>query len=515
MLKRILISISVLFFLLISLPVAYLYQLDTDEIKQQLSTLLSASTHHKFVFNGYLHWQLLPTLNLVASDVTISPQKQGSNIKGKVGQLSFTLNTWDLLHRKINFKEIHLSEANLTAYLSPKKNEIGQSKSSHKVKKIKQNRLTLTFNQISVLNSIFTLGNAKNQFSLTNLNFKLKQQDEISQTVHFKSDMIFKQPNQKVIAQNIQFSGTVKHLDKIINNPSSLATLAIEATLQGKQIAFDKLSILNLSTKLSMNKGIIQLKPYQFELGEGKANGALLYDMNQDVLTIQQKLANIDTNNLIKALNSQNKYLSGRLNLNWKSKSHPVNQDILYHTQASGSLTYDNTLINLPETVKIVETMVQTVQNLSGKNPSSLEDHFKLSIFEQNYDKLHKQTNKGVLTAQFQLSNGVLSPINFKLSHPQVSAIGELSLNLKNKNTQGKMKLVTSSHDRNIQKAQTLLNGSFPFVIKGRMPDITAYPNMSVITPILINQAVKQASKEVIKKWGNRLLDKTFNKLND
>lgn len=509
MLKRILISLSVLVVLVITIPALYLYQLNTDEIKQKLSALLSSSTHHQIIFNGDLHWRLLPTIHLVVNDVSITPQRRGSNIQGKVGQLSFTLDTWDLLYKKLTFKQIHLNDADLIMNISASTPTNTHSQSVRMSEKSEHNGLALTLNQISLKNSAFTIISNKDHISLTKVNLKLKQHGK-SQAIKVESNINIKQPNQNIVVQGIRVSGTVTHLDKIINNPSSLTTLAMDATIKAKHLSIARLSIDDMSATLSINSGIIQLKPYRFELADGTVTGTLRYDLPHDVLTIKQKLTNVDTSNLLEAYNSHDKFISGRLNLDWQSKSHPVDQNILYHTQASGSLTYDNTLVDLPSTLNTIETIVRSLPKLVSQNSSSLEEQFQLTVLKHHDGKLYQQMNQGSLTANFQLHNGIVAPIHFKLSHPKLSATGELSLNLKNQQMLGNMKLVTSSHDRNIQKAQALLNGSFPFVIKGDLSDLKLYPNMAAITPILINQFVNQEGKKVIQQLGNQLLNKVF-----
>lgn len=513
MFKRLLLSILLVLTLIITVPLIYIYQLDTEELKKSLSTLLSSKTHHHIHFKGDMQWRVLPSIELVVNDVTITPEDKQSNLQGHVGQLAFKLDTWGLIHRKLNFKKIQLNHANLEVRLSKSSQHKASSPNTNKHKQSEKKGLSFALDKISVQESTFTLKTEQSQLSLTNLSFNLKHRDQL-QIFRLHSNVLVNQKKHNFAAKDIQLSGTIDHLDKLLNNTNSLTNLTMDANLEGKKVTIDQLTIANMKAKLALNNGVIHVNKYQLAVADGKIIGQLNYDINHEVLTIKQQLKHINTKELLDLIKNHENFMGGELNLNWQSKTHPINQDFLYHTQGSGRLTYDNTLINLPKTLETIEALVHNLPKLVGQKPSYLQEKYKIYL-QPGSNKYYQQLHQGSLTAQFKIGQGIVNLSNVKITHPKLTATGKLTLNLKNQNVLGNMKLVTNSIDKNIQKAQTMLHGAFPLIIKGQLSDLKVYPNMTIIAPLLVNQFMEQKGKEVIQQLGNKLLDKAFTKLHD
>lgn len=501
-------------FLIITVPVIYVYQLDPQEIKQRLSKLLSAHTHHQITFNGNLRWQLLPSIKLFVEDVTIKSKEQASKIQGQVGQLALRVNTWDLFHKTLNFEQIQLNKADLAVFLSQTSDNAQTSHNDSKSKKTGDRSIALSLNKVIVEDSTIHLKTNNKQYCLSHFSFKLRQH-ESSQKFDLHSDMAIHQPKQTIKGKNISLSGTINHLEKFINNQSSLIDLNMNAHLKANNLSINQLSINKISSKLSMNKGIVKASQYQFAVAEGKITGSATYDLNRDVLSVKQKLTDINTASILNAFDSQSQFMSGKLNLDWQSKTHPTNQDFLNHTQASGQLSYDNTLINLPKTLALLEAMVHDLPKLLGQSPSQLQDRFTFYVTPKQTKEYYDELHQGELTAQFKMNHGIIQPVDFLIKHPKLKATGNLTINLKQHNVLGHMKLETFSIDKTVEKAQTLLNGAFPFVIKGRFSDMKAYPDMAMIAPILARHFLKEKGKESLQQLGNQLLNKALSRIHD
>ncbi|WP_367607261.1 AsmA family protein [Legionella sp. W05-934-2] len=514
MLKRLLISILLVFVILIAAPIVYIYQLSPDELKQSVSKLLSAKTHHQITIQGDMSWRVFPSIKLVINQVTIKPENKQSIVQGQVGQLLLTLDTWDLLRRQVSIEQIQLNRANLKLSL-PNQSHPKRKTPNTKTQAVKENHLlSFSVDKIYINDSSFTVNHGIDRITLSNVDFKLTQHHQ-SQRFSLQTNLLIEQDNRPIKINNLLFSGSISQFNLLLNNPDNLKKIAIEAHLTGKEIDVERLTVNDLQAKVTLNKGVITMNNYQFSLADGKVVGTLDYDITRDVLSVNQKLRNINTKSLVNALGSDDYMIYGNLDLDWRSKTHPVNQDFWDNTIASGQLNYDNTLINLPKTRNMIDALMQSLPKILGHSPSNLQNNLSEDISQSNNTSRFEQLRQGSLEAQFKMGSGVVNPVLFTITHPKINASGELSWTLKNQAISGRMKLITSSIDKNVRKLQTMLNGAIPLILKGKITDIRAYPDMKAIAPLLVNQLVNKTGKEVIQNLGNQLLNNAIFKIHD
>jgi AsmA protein len=201
------------------------------------------------------------------------------------------------------------------------------------------------------------------------------------------------------------------------NNPGSGQNVLSRFTGSGQltvdKVTYDQVTLSNLHSTVSLNNGVVTLKPLTAAVYNGRQSGTVVIDtrVHPATYTVDSKLENVDANEFLSSISSIKETIYGRLG---------ADADLRFVTTAGST---------------------NIVRSLSGRTSLHLKDgkiahldflHGLATIgqFQRTADVMKPFTDVIQLTGDFDINSGVARTHNLKAVIPEGSLAAEGTIDL-------------------------------------------------------------------------------------
>jgi uncharacterized protein involved in outer membrane biogenesis len=463
--------------------------------RQELSARLSEISQQKSTISGTLSWQAFPSPGILVTDIQIGEDNPKSPYSLHINKLFLQLKLVPLLRGKLVFNELTVDgfqlQANAPSFAdnhSPPLNPLGEQFAIERFL-LSHGKVTFSSNQKTLTLSGLQIGGG--QFNLSQRPFPIQ----------LKTQVEIKEAEKRVIKTQLNFKGSSKFSNRLINNPlMALQNASIEGELVLQKSTFYPLKINKINAHLKTGRGLLSLNPLTLTLYKGESIGKLDYAFASKKLSINQMATNLDSSALLYDLFKKH-LTKGSMDFSIHSEINTDDLHGLEHFSGQGSVTIKEGSLEAIDLNKVIEDTNQKINHLSTQTKT--ENPLELASFE-NQAFAKGSTPFNLLTFHYLLQNGTLESQSLVLQTDTLQLKGSGRLYLNNTALESHLFAKLTIQNSAMDKLQQLLGGSFPLIITGTLSEPKVVPDLHKINPLLATLWVKDTLTKPVK-----LLEKT------
>ncbi|MEE9452655.1 MAG: AsmA family protein [Gammaproteobacteria bacterium] len=485
--------------------------IDANRFKQPLQSSMSMMIGRDVQIQGNIDWRIYPWLGLSAQKVAIAnPQAFDEKTFATVESADLNIRLVPLIRGNIQVANITLEKPMIKLIINAQGNNNWDDFGKENQRPIEDQAIsqesTAESTDSETESGYFDLGSIK----IAEINLKQAQlildNQQTQQTVQledfnlFSKNIAFNQlipldlsfafqateNNRTILAGTLTFGGELGIDEEIAQNQGSiLDDIKLVGDIEIKPLAFEKLSIDNLSTKIDIEDNMIILEPMQIDLYQGQANGSLIINLSKEVpfYALSENIQNIQAGPLF-ADTTGTAHIDGTANAtlelsargkDTKTIMDSLNGNIKFKFSEGELLGVDVPyLINWASAVLNQDTMPK--QEADGKG-----------------------TAFGILMGTADIEDGMINNTELNLTSSYYQINGEGTVNLRDKAVDYKLQaeILNLDDDNPFQKIQQALGGNIPFVINGDIEQLRVQPDFPMIIQARAGSEIRVQVKEL------------------
>lgn len=458
----------------------FLYSLNPNQYKVELSESIKSMTGYDAQFNGNIKFAFLPDFRLEFANVILSKDHaQVANIPYMSGSLSLI----DLLKHHVNLKKIQIKQATITI-----SNSITNKEKTNHTQLKKQTSVTINQAQIDKLKSfnlsalnieqtklIINDAGKKIQFGPFNLAaYNVNIVDNIALQIEGPFKVTSKDFN---LFTKIKFKGDLKlDLKKLLIDP--LKAYHFSSKINLPKMVINRVKIDNIFATVTSNGAVIHGNLQQLKMYKGLAKGQFEFSPTNSHTVLNLELNHMKVGKFLQDLNST-QIVDGLLTAKIKLNTHgQTSQEKSHNLNGSILAKIDNGVLNSID----INGLVSSINKIISKK-RSFKQYLAMTLnhFQSNDNFQNAPTPFEFMTAHVRIKNGVASTKTIKIHTKTLDIKGEGSFTLVSQLLNFKLSANMSHPQGTLKKTLKVLDGGIPFIIKGQINHLSVQPDMNVI----------------------------------
>lgn len=504
LLKKILITLTLLIFLSIALLWMLKNIISPDYIKQLISEKISAVTKEPTRVHGEVRWQIFPRPFVLVKGLEIGREHSESGRHASIASLALKPRIMPLLSGNFVADGLVISQMKAQIKLHSKPAMPAKKALAHQAQSNMRHQLHIK--KLDIKDSEIAIDKQGQQLLLKSFNLHSDHLKMGGKAIPFNVTT-----HLSIEKKHLQFDSSIDFhgrfdlpatLDnQIIENPS---LLNLQGQLGLQDININRLHMSRLNGSLNFKNKRFTLNPLTFSLYEGQSLGFLEYDSVNDVLNIEQTGTGLNSKALAYDLSGHN-FLIAKMDYALHATM-PLNSNA--GMKASGQLHLKNGVLKGIDLNYMIDSLVKKTNQVLDMEKINIPNALALADFDlariYQGDTAFKLSN-----IDWTLEHNLLESNEIIFQSERFKLHGQGVIDLNTQTIKAKLKAIITDMRENDQvlKAQRLLGGSFPILIQGSVfkPDIL--PDVEAMYPSISNYLLKHKLNKGIDKLKDKLGD--------
>ncbi len=469
-----------------------------ETVKQFVNSRLTSITHKTTQIDGLIAWQLFPRPGVKVTDIQVGDKKQYEDYYLKINKLLFNLKITPLLRGHLVFSDIKVDGFTLQANLDtvPRQKPAKALSKSAKPAPAKQAR-RFAIERLMLTHGNIVLEQQNKRVTLENLQLGVEPFNiqTSSYPVQLKTNLSSTFDN-NTLGFNLDFKGQLHTVNGQKNRLSDQFNAHGQLLLN--DILFNQFKINTMNASLDKTGTALKLNPLTFSLYGGESIGDLLYQFDNNLLTINQTATHLHSEPLFNAFLAR-EIVSGSMDYSLHASA-PLNEKMVDTLSAQGRLTLKDGAISGMDLNQVIEDTTEKLAAFINADRINFKETLRLAEFDAKRYSQGKTPFK-LASLQYHLAEGVFFADSLLLQSDRLQLQGAGRFNIKTQDINGHLQATVFTMDEhsNVFKVQQLLGGNFPITVSGNIKRPWVLPDLKIINNILGRYLIKKALDKPVK----------------